>query len=375
MKRWLLIATLVLGCGPPFQEDAEGDSFGYFIDGEGDGPEDGGRDIGGIPDTPGLGDASADDAGDDAPVDAEPDNGPDIPADPCEGVVCGDHGACVDGTCACDRGYELRDGRCEVYDPGDPALRSEELVCARYAEDFPLTTNQVHTGGGGCEPGTIVPAAHDDAMRRLNLYRWLVGLEPAGSHDGNQRSAQIAAMMMDANNRLSHEPPMTWQCYDPEGARAAGMSNLALGYPNPSESIVGYIEDSGTPSLGHRRWIFFPALNDVGFGHRGRGGAMWAFGRTQRASPSFVAYPPPGPMPIQAIHGAWSFSKPGVGNPTVTVTEVETGRAIEVTSSALRQGFGLDTVSFQLRERVNAGTTYRVQVGPDSYETTPVDCR
>lgn len=303
---------------------------------------------------------------------AEEDLPPDVPVDPCEGVRCGAHGACVAGQCECEQGYELSDGTCTLFDPGDPAQRSAELVCSRFDDDFPTRAARVWTGGAGCDPGVIDPVAHEDGMRRLNLYRWLVGLEPAGFSATNQIAVQKAAMMMDANNALSHSPPVTWQCYDSDGAAAAGQSNLALGYASPADSIVGYIEDGGTPSLGHRRWIFFPQLDATAFGHRGRGGAMYAFGNTQRRSPDFVAYPPPGPVPITAVHGAWSFSRQGVGNPTVTVSVGD--RSIPVTSSALQQGFGLDTVSFQLGERVRAGTTYEVQVGNIRYETTPVDC-
>ncbi len=380
--KWCVLTTalgLLVSLTACRDEAPEDDGFGFFVDGDKDTgrpqdvEEDATRDVGAVPDAPGLGDATADTR----PDTAEPDvpDEPEVPDDPCAGVECGDHGSCDEGTCACEQGYELRDGRCALYDPGDPALRSPDLVCSRWADEHPGRARQIWSGGNGCEPGTIDPVAHEDAMRRLNLYRWLVGLEPAGFNLANQLACQKAAMMMDANNALSHTPPQNWRCYDPEGASAAGMSNLALGYANPADSIDGYIEDGGTPSLGHRRWIFFPLLDAVGFGHRGRGGAMYAFGRTNRRSPAFVAYPPPGPVPVAAIHGAWSFSKQGVGNPQVTVTEVGTDRALRVTSSALQQGFGLDTVSFQIGEQVRAGTTYRVQVGNTSYETTPVGCR
>jgi hypothetical protein len=212
-------------------------------------------------------------------------------------------------------------------------------------------------------------------MRRLNFYRWLVGLEPAGSNPENQRAAQIAAMMMDVNRRLDHNPPEDWRCYDPEGARAAGMSNLGLGYSTPAQTLIGYIGDTGVESLGHRRWALFPALNDVGFGHRGRGAAMFVFGRTQRDSPDFVAFPPPGPVPAAVLEGVWSFSRQGIGDPEVRVTEVGSERALAVESTALRQGYGLDTVAIRLGESPRTGTTYRVEVGAFTYETTLVACQ
>ncbi len=101
---------------------------------------------------------------------------------------------------------------------------------------------------------------------------------------------------------------------------------------------------------------------------------MYVFGSTSRPAPEFVAYPPPGPVPLDAIHGVWSFSRQGIGDPQVRVVDVNAGRDLDTDSTALQRGFGLDTVSITLRERVQPGTTYRVEVGEFSYETTPVNC-
>ena len=55
--RWTLVLVLLLGAG--CQEETAGDGFGHFVDGEPDTAtaNNGGVDVGGVPDAPGLGDA------------------------------------------------------------------------------------------------------------------------------------------------------------------------------------------------------------------------------------------------------------------------------------------------------------------------------
>ena len=132
------------------------------------------------------------------------------------------------------------------------------------------------------------------------------------------------------------------------------------------------MRDSNTPSLGHRRWCIFPRLADTGFGHVGRGGAMWSLSRNNASEPDFVAYPAPGPFPTDAILGVWSFSTSRTlsRDTTAVVTEVSSGREIPVEVSRLQENFGLSTVSITLQGDVSAGEGYTVRVedGARSWE-------
>lgn len=306
-----------------------------------------------------------------------------VMVDPCASVDCGANARCELGSCICVPGFVSVNGSCLAEDPGNPATRTPQMVCERFQRDFATTSQQVFDPGQGqaaCDPGTIDPVAHDDAMRRLNLYRWLVGVEPAGVDWGNQATSQAAAFMMHVNNRLSHSPDSSWTCYSAAGAAGAGSSNLGLGYYHPADTVVGYIRDNGTPSLGHRRWCFNPSLDAVGFGHYGSGGAMHAFGTGAHSEPDFVAYPSPGPFPIQALHGDWSFSRrQGFSNSfTVTVTRLSDGTNIPVTATDRGSTFGfLATLGFSV-PGATAGETYRVEVVDGArtytYETTLVSC-
>ena len=41
--------------------------------------------------------------------------------------------------------------------------------------------------------------------------------------------AQAAALLMAANQQLSHSPPASWRCFSADAAASAGRSNLMLG--------------------------------------------------------------------------------------------------------------------------------------------------
>lgn len=301
--------------------------------------------------------------------------------DPCDDVRCGPHQQCREGRCECPDGSIVSGSECVEPSAEDPRTRTREQVCARWTGDYGERASRIHSAGSArCDPGTIDADAHDDAMRRLNLYRWLVGLAPASTDWGNQELAQYAAVMFDAQGNISHEPPPSWSCWSAEGAEAAGNSNIALGYRSPASTVDGYVGDEGVPSLGHRRWCLSPDLDDVGFGHYGRGGAMWAFGSTRRARVlDFVAYPPPGPVPASIAPGEWSFSRDsGLQRATVTVHDVARSQAVDVSATFKPQGYGQDTLGWTMPRAPRAGDAYTVSVdasgGSWEYEVTFVAC-
>jgi Cysteine-rich secretory protein family len=194
-------------------------------------------------------------------------------------------------------------------------------------------------------------------MRRVNLFRWLLGLND-GVLTGSAatvKQAQDAAKMMDANNQLSHSPPASWTCYTAEGAAGAGSGNLALGYSSAASTVDGYMQDSGTPSLGHRRWIISSGLGCTTFGHYNRGGCQKVFsfsGSTCDAptgtATAFVAFPPPGDAPQSSIRGVWSFARTSgsIAGATVTIQNTATCANVPVTVSELQNGYGNPTISF-----------------------------
>ncbi|MFY0532355.1 CAP domain-containing protein [Nannocystis pusilla] len=71
----------------------------------------------------------------------------------------------------------------------------------------------------GCQAGDTGAPGRDNALRLINLYRWLAGLPAVGHDAGLNAKAQQCALMMHANGQLSHDPPMQWDCYSADGRR------------------------------------------------------------------------------------------------------------------------------------------------------------
>lgn len=194
-------------------------------------------------------------------------------------------------------------------------------------------------------------------QRRINWFRAMAGV-PANItlNPTYSQKAQQAALMMSANNALSHTPPNTWLFYTAAGAEAAGSSNLYLGRNGPS-AITGYIDDPGANNgpVGHRRWILYPQTQLMGTGdvdgdskYR-RSNALWVFdsniwGSRPSTRDQFVAWPPPGFVPYTTVFPRWSLSYPNADFSGATVTMKKNGVQISTTLETVKDGYGENTV-------------------------------
>jgi hypothetical protein len=209
--------------------------------------------------------------------------------------------------------------------------------------------------------GTTSDAYKAAVQLRINYFRAMAGI-PAGISMDSVESGedQDAALMMSANNQLSHTPPSSWLLYTSDGATAAGNSNLALGNAGPDAIAYGYIEDYGTnnTALGHRRWILYPqtqvmATGDIpatnGFS---AANATWVFdSNLNNARPAvrdaFVAWPPPGYVPYQVVFPRWSLSYPDADFSAATVAMTSNGAAVPVMLEALdNPAYGENTIAW-----------------------------
>ena len=78
-----------------------------------------------------------------------------------------------------------------------------------------------------CAAGDIGAVGRTNTLKLVNLYRQMVGLPAVQMTDQWNAALQQCALMMDANNALSHTPPPSWACYGADGAAIAMQSNLA----------------------------------------------------------------------------------------------------------------------------------------------------
>ncbi len=210
----------------------------------------------------------------------------------------------------------------------------------------------------GCVSGSISALAQSRTLQRINYYRRLVGVTDNTTFDPMRNTAtQDAALMMKANNALSHTPPPGWLCYTSAGYSGADNSNIASG-SHSAQSVKQFMDGagSGNTAVGHRRWLLYTRQTSFGHGSTDITDIIWVFNPvvSPLSVPPFVAFPPAGYVPRNLIPARWSFSIPNAdfGSCTVTVSN-EAGATLTRTQHALANGYGDNTVVWDF---TNPGT-------------------
>lgn len=312
------------------------------------------------------------------------------PGDPCAEVECAFGATCnASGECLCDPGFEPDgNGGCLAVTPGDTASRTAEDVCQRWIADFPMRSNSLFSTdpSDSCDSGILHPDTIQDALRRTSLFRWLVGLPAVTSNPEQLTVTQACATTLAAENAgLTHTIPDTFECYSQDARTGAASSNIARGVDWPAQSVDLYVGDNNVPSLGHRRWVFNPSMGSTGFGQRDSYSCMYSFDRSGSASPDYVAYPPPGPIPLAAMRGVWSFHSSRytfTESADVEVLDVDANTPLTVADVYIPSGgYGQPTLAWTV-SGAQADTQYEVRITGlggigDSviYRTTLVSCQ
>lgn len=183
-----------------------------------------------------------------------------------------------------------------------------------------------------------------ESLRLLKIFRYLCDVPYEDIRLDAQMNAwaEAGARLCEAIGRLDHTPANPgWPEEDYKfGYIGTSRSNLYMGHPErkPMEaSVPAYMDDSDASNIdrvGHRRWCINPRMLRAGFGSAGRFSAMYAHDASRKEVPEFdfVAYPPPGFMPVYYFgeRHAWSvslnpkkFDKPERGGLKVTVRAVD----------------------------------------------------
>jgi hypothetical protein len=211
-----------------------------------------------------------------------------------------------------------------------------------------------------CDAGTTADAFRWAVQLRINYFRAMAGVSgDVQLSDEYNHKAQQAALMMSANDQLSHSPPLSWQCYSEEGREAAGSSNLYLGVYGPS-AITGYVMDPGGGNypVGHRRWILYPQTKWMGTGDIPPSGsyrssnALWVFDPSMweprpKTREEFVAWPPPGYVPYQVVFPRWSFAYAQADFSSATVEMSTAGQNVPLTLQPVVNGYGENTLVWE----------------------------
>jgi hypothetical protein len=261
-------------------------------------------------------------------------------------------------------------------------------VCARWKADRANLSEGAWTGSSAaCNAGDLSAPGRPNAVRQVNLFRWLAGLPEVVDDAGRNSSAQQCALMMHANGQLSHNPPSSWKCYSSAGAAAAGKSNIAS-----AAAVAGidmFMSDMGNATtMGHRRWILSNSLGPIGVGGTSGYSCLHVIGGSGGAKKPWVAWPPAGQVPLGALKVSWQTvdqtgwtvqsDSVALGNAQVSIEDAGTQRVVKVTS--LSSGYGSTHAIRMLPQgwQSQAGHTYKVHLGgiqpAIDYSVEVVDC-
>ncbi len=242
-------------------------------------------------------------------------------------------------------------------------------VCRRWTEDRKDMGEGTWSGSvASCDAGDLSSPGRENALKLVNLYRFLADMPTVVMDPARNTVAQQCALMQSANG-LSHEPPTTWKCYTAEGAKASSMSSISGG--KGVRSIDAYMTDGSASNsdLGHRRWLFANSLGPVGFGSA-TSSCFHQTGGTGKANKTFVAWPPPGPVPLAAMTttqldtSGWHIQSDTVNVNTATVTITEGGQNRPIMQYSLAGGYGSRYAVRMVPQgwKAEAGKSYTVTV-------------
>jgi len=238
-----------------------------------------------------------------------------------------------------------------------------------------------------CTPGDIGTTARANALRLVNLYRALAQLPAVVTDPTRDAQDQACALMMRANNMISHTPPTTWTCYTADGNTAAGSSNVSSG--RAVSSVDLYMIDPGNATtIGHRRWILSNSLGPIGIGGTDKASCMWTLSGSGKAGKTWTAWPSPAQIPLQAVSPkgttvdmtGWSVQSDSINLANAQVTVTVDGTAQPVTVTQLDPNYGS---KYAIRFNptgwtTQAGKTYSVAIAniptAINYDVQIVDC-
>lgn len=249
-------------------------------------------------------------------------------------------------------------------------------VAKKLYEDYYLASSNTNTDvawSGNeqtCEPGAAPEPIRNKILMRLQYFRKAVGLNNTIEEDATKSAkSQQAALMMHANGTLNHFPPETWSCFTSDGKEAA--ANSLLTSTKNSAAIDSYMRDQGNENypVGHRRWLLWPRLQEIGIGNTSQYNAVWVLGNPGSApadAPEFVAWPPEGYLPARLAYSRWSFSIANADFSETTISmKTENGNSVSLQIEELTAIYGDNTIVWQPEVNGNSiteDTTYSITI-------------
>lgn len=271
-------------------------------------------------------------------------------------------------------------------------LTREEIVALLEQEESPSVAPFLQSPSvtAPYAAGQVSPELLQQGLDRLNALRRLAGVPAVTLDEELCTQTQYGAVLIAANNALSHTPPKPDgmdEAFYQTGYGATSSSNLSMfswTSERPIALAVGNLmrdhTGSNLVSLGHRRWQLNPTMGKVGFGYaRSAAGysyvVEYAFDRSGPGCDyDFIAWPASGNFPSSIFDSSypWSvtldperYATPDQAKLTVTLTRESDGKCWQFSGTGYNP-------SQQLYFNVNTsgyGVPNCITFRPDEVET------
>ena len=262
--------------------------------------------------------------------------------------------------------------------------------------------------------GTLTEDNQKRALARLNLMRYLAGVDPVTLDSDYEEKAQASAYVNYLNNEMSHFPKQPSGASDDLYNLAKdGSSNANISYnifasekemneSNLSEDVDSWLSDTDSVNIsevGHRRWCLNPKMGKTGFGRAGGYGdtgvykdyglnyeshsSVYSHDRSHKGKQTGISWPAAN-MPVYYFSSddEWSYISTtalDADDVTVTLTLKESyastpGKTWTITTDSSSDGYlftvkqydydiGSDAVIFLPKDiHIYAGDVYNVKI-------------
>ena len=216
-----------------------------------------------------------------------------------------------------------------------------------------------------CRAGTTSDADRTATLSAVNYMRAMADLAPVVLDPVLSAKSQAAALIMTANEFLSHDPPKSATCWTVAGHEAASNGNLSIGFGYDTGSgqdplaastgpraIVSYMTDPGPGNeiVGHRRWILFQQLKRIGSGDTSTANSLYVIdGYRAPAGTTWIPWPTAGFFPRELEpEGRWSVSYPGADFRKARVKVTTPDGPVSVRKAKVANGYADNTLSWDM---------------------------
>lgn len=244
---------------------------------------------------------------------------------------------------------------------------------------------------GKCIGGEISSYEKEKVLERVNYIRSLHNLPPVLYKEDDDIYTEQCALVIAANEELSHTPGKDWTCYSEDAYTGCNKSNIFIQWGNDNLSfkstavIDAFMTDEGVDTLGHRRWILDPWLAHISFGRADdysskiTGAALKVINTEQQdisgSSIDFVAYPyeyyPAGlynenvMMSFSVISdrmSKWNNSKVDMLTSAVSILDPD-NKLLKITGKVFdNDGYGVPNNLRWFAESIEPGVRYNVSI-------------